>query len=62
MKITFEDRSYLEILKSTNPGKLLIVVAATSFEDSNNFIVNSVEITEKDLIKLIKSVDTIKNI
>jgi hypothetical protein len=54
MKITFEDKSYIEIVKSTIPNKVIITIAA---RDSNNHlatVANSVEITIEQLAELVK--------
>ncbi len=56
MKLTFEDRSYIEVTKSTSPDKIFLTVAAKSAEDSHKLIVNCVEITQEQLLTLTKSV------
>ncbi len=55
-KLTFEDRSYLEISKSTSPDKIFVAIAAKSAEDSHKLIINSVELTQEQLLTLVKSV------
>jgi hypothetical protein len=55
MKITFEDKSYIQVSKSSNPNKIFITVAAKSAEDSHKLIANSVELTMEELVTLVKS-------
>lgn len=55
MKLTFEDKSYIEISKSNTPNKIFITIAAVSSEDSRKLIVNSIELTEEQLLTLVKS-------
>ena len=54
MKIQFENKSYVEISKSTNPGKILITIAARDPEKPLSTIANSVEITEEQFKQLIQ--------
>lgn len=56
MKITFEDKSYIEITKSVNPNKVFITVAAKSAEDQHKLIVNSVELSDEELVTLVRSI------
>lgn len=56
MKLTFEDRSYIEVTKSISPDKIFLTVAAKSAEDSHKLIVNCVELTKEQLLTLTKSV------
>jgi hypothetical protein len=55
MKLTFEDRSYIEVTKSVNPDKIFLTVAAKSADDTHKLIVNSVELTTEQLLSLVKS-------
>ncbi len=56
MKITFDDKSYIDVQKSSEPGKVLItIMAKDQFNDLKN-IANSVEITVEEFEKLFKSV------
>jgi len=57
MKIEFEDKSYLEIINSINPGKILITVVAKNAQDHSSLIVNSVEITKDQLNSLIDGLE-----
>lgn len=51
----YEDKSYIEISKSSVPNKLFVTVAAKSSDDAHKLIVNSIELTETELLTLIKS-------
>lgn len=53
MKITFEDKSYIEIKKSTNDKKIYIIIQAKDQNNPLKKITNSVEITEEEFKKLI---------
>lgn len=56
MKIVFEDKSYIEVIKSAStPNKLFLSVAATSVDDKRKLIVNCVELTPEQLLALLKS-------
>lgn len=56
MKITFEDKSYVECRKSDNPGKIVITVSAKDHSDPLKKITNAVEITAEEFKKLISDV------
>lgn len=56
MQISFEDGSYVEILRSNIPGKIIITVAAKQLENPLETIINSVEINEKQFYKLISDI------
>jgi hypothetical protein len=56
MKISFEDKSYIEVTKSPTPNKVFITIAAKSAEDQNKLIVNCVELTEEQLVTLMRSI------
>jgi len=53
MKITFEDKSYIECVKSDNPGKVIITISAKDRTDPLKKITNAVEITTEEFKKLI---------
>lgn len=53
MKITFEDKSYIECVKSDNPGKVVITISAKDHNDPLKKITNAVEITNEEFKKLI---------
>jgi nitrate reductase NapAB chaperone NapD len=44
MKISFEDKSYVEIKKSDNLGKVLLIISAKSQDNHLKKITNAVEI------------------
>lgn len=56
MKITFEDKSYIECLKSDNPGKIIVTISAKDHSDPLKKITNAVEITVEEFKKLISDV------
>jgi len=53
MRITFEDKSYIEAKKSDNPGKVVVIIAAKDHENPLKKITNAVEITTEEFKKLI---------
>ena len=53
MKITFKDRSYIEIRKTDKNDNILIIIGAKDVEDQQKKIVNSVEITKDQFEQLI---------
>ena len=56
MKITFDDKSYVECVKSDNPGKVIITISAKDHTDPLKKITNAVEITTEEFKKLISDV------
>lgn len=56
MKIQFDDNSYIEIIKSDNPGKMIITISAQDYENNKKKIVNSVEISNDEFKQLISDV------
>ena len=56
MKITFEDKSYIECVRSDNPGKVIITISAKDHTDPLKKITNAVEITNEEFKKLISDV------
>lgn len=56
MKITFEDKSFIECAKSDNPGKIVITISAKDHSDPLKKITNAVEITAEEFKKLISDV------
>jgi hypothetical protein len=54
MRITFEDKNYIEITKSLNPDKVIITIVARDYEKPLATIVSSVELTVKQFNELIK--------
>lgn len=53
-KIIFEDKSYIEVIKSPNPGKILVSIVARDHEKKLAIIANSVELTEAQFASLVK--------
>lgn len=56
MKITFEDKSYIECKKSENPGKIIIMIAAKSQDNPLKKITNAVEIDMNEFKQLISDI------
>ena len=56
MKITFDDKSYVECVKSDNPGKVVITISAKDHNDPLKKITNAVEITTEEFKKLISDI------
>ena len=56
MKITFEDKSYIDCRKSDNPGKIVIVISAKDHENPLKKITNAVEISTAEFKQLISDV------
>lgn len=54
MKIYFPDKSYIEMVKSPNPDKFIISIAAKSLSDPMSLVINSVEVDEEQLKKLMQ--------
>jgi len=53
MKITFDDKSYLDIRISNNPGNIYVIVSAKDKDNDLKRITNSVEITIEQFKKII---------
>ena len=51
MKIEFDDKSYIEVVKSAAPNKIVISIQAKDYDNPLKKITNSVEIT-KDQFQL----------
>jgi hypothetical protein len=56
MKITFEDKSYIDCQKSNEPGKIIFVISAKDGADPLKKITNAVELTAEEFKKLISDV------
>jgi len=56
VKITFEDKSYIEARKSDNPGKVIIAISAKDHENPLKKITNAVELTAEEFKKLISDI------
>jgi len=55
-KITFEDHSYIEIIKQ-NTGKIMLTIVARENSTSATVIANSVELTKDQFNQLVKGID-----
>lgn len=56
MKITFEDKSYIDCYKSNEPGKIVLVISAKDSSDPLKKITNAVELTSDEFKKLLSDV------
>lgn len=56
MKLEFEDKSFLEVIKSPNPGKIIISIQAKDYDNPLKKITNSVEITEEQFKQIIANI------
>ena len=56
MKIEFEDRSYIECVKSQKPNFISLTIAAKDLSNNKKTIINCVDITEEQLQSLISEV------
>jgi len=56
MKITFEDKSFVECTKSDDLGKIVLTISAKDRSDPLKKIVNAVEITFEEFKALISDV------
>lgn len=55
MKIEFDDKSYVEMTKSgSNPNNIILTIGAKDYKNPKTLIVNSIEITQEQLQKLLK--------
>ena len=52
MKINFDDSSYIELILSS-PGKVSIILGAKDGNNPLNMVINSAEITMKQLAELV---------
>lgn len=55
MKITFDDNSYLEI-RMSSVGKIQIILSAKDGKNSNNEVINSVEISQQQFREIFNEV------
>jgi hypothetical protein len=56
MKIVFDDKSYVECVKSDNPGKIVLTISAKDHSDPLKKTTNAVEITTDEFKQLISDV------
>lgn len=55
MKITFEDKSYVEVRKSDEAGKVLVIIGARDVNNPLKNIVNCVELTKEEFERLFEA-------
>lgn len=53
MKQVFDDKSFIEVAKSDNPGKIVITISAKDHTDPLKKITNACELTIEEFKKLI---------
>jgi hypothetical protein len=58
MKIEFEDKSYLEIIKSKDPDKIFIIIQAKDHNNALKKITNTVEITLDQFKKIYSEINS----
>ena len=56
MRITFEDKSYIECKKVDKPDHVLLIISAKDAENPRKKITNAVEITTADFKRLVAEV------
>ena len=56
MKITFNDKSFIDISKSDNPGKIVVSISAKDGLDPLRKITNAVEITVEQFKELVSGI------
>lgn len=56
MKITFDDKSYVEARKSDDPDKIVIIISAKDHNNPLKKITNAVEISKAEFKLLISDV------
>ena len=52
-RITFEDKSFIEIKKASNPDKILVLIQAKDGDNTLKKITNCVELDKTDLETLL---------
>ena len=55
-KITFDDNSFIEIKKSNEPGKVLIIIQARDHLNNLKKITNCIEITDEQFKELVSNI------
>ena len=56
MKIQFEDKSYVEIKKTSSGDKILVIIQAKDHNNDRKNITNAVELSIEEFKKLISDV------
>lgn len=54
MKIEFEDKTYVQIVRSPNPGKIMITIVARDHEKPLATVASTVELTEEQFKQLVQ--------
>lgn len=57
MKVIFEDKSYIEVKRSNEQGKILVIISAKDNDNSLKKITNVVEITDDEFKKLLSDIN-----
>lgn len=53
MKIELPERAYIEIVKSPNPGKVIISIGVRDKNNPLSLMVSSAELTEEQFMELV---------
>lgn len=56
MRITFDDKSYIEIKNSDHPGKITIIISAKDHDNILKKITNAVDLTTEEFQKLLSDI------
>ena len=56
MKITFDDKSYIECRKADKPDHIILVISAKDAENPRKKIANACEISVEDFRKIVDEV------
>ena len=56
MKIEFEDKSYIQIKRADEPGKIVVIIQAKDYENPLKKITNCVELTETQFNQLVSDI------
>lgn len=57
-QVVFTDKSYVEIKKSNEPGKFVIIIQAKDADNALKKITNCVEVSKEELDKLLSDIKT----
>ena len=55
-RVVFDDKSYVEIKKSKEPGKFMVIIQAKDGDNALKKITNCVELSKEELITLLSDV------
>jgi hypothetical protein len=56
MKITFDDKSFVEVKKSESSDKIILIICAKDKENIRKNTINAVELTKEEFKKLVEDV------